>query len=127
MTDFSKLIPFAERLGVDITEATAARVRGRIDWSADLTTTGGALHGGLLMSLADTTGAVCAFLNLPEGAQGTTTIESKTNFLRAVRERHVVATSKPLHAGRRVIVVETEVRDGAEKLIAKVTQTQAVL
>ncbi|QFU86021.1 PaaI family thioesterase [Amycolatopsis sp. YIM 10] len=127
MTDFAKLIPFAERLGIDITEATAERVHGRVDWAADLTTTGGSLHGGLLMALADTTGAVCAFLNLPDGAQGATTIESKTNFLRGVREGHVVASSKPLHAGRRVIVVETELRDAAEKLIAKVTQTQAVL
>ncbi|WP_236808273.1 PaaI family thioesterase [Amycolatopsis albispora] len=127
MTDFAKLIPFAERLGIDITEASAEVVRGRVDWAADLTTTGGSLHGGLLMSLADTTGAVCAFLNLPEGAQGTTTIESKTNFLRGVREGHVVGASTPLHTGRRVIVVETELRDAAEKLIAKVTQTQAVL
>nr|WP_307795816.1 PaaI family thioesterase [Amycolatopsis sp. 195334CR] len=127
MTDFAKLIPFAERLGIDITEASADRVRGRVDWAPDLTTTGGSLHGGLLMALADTTGAVCAFLNLPEGAQGTTTIESKTNFLRGVREGHVTASSQALHAGRRVIVVETELRDAAEKLIAKVTQTQAVL
>lgn len=86
------------------------------------------------MSLADSTGAACAFLNLPRGA-GTTTVESKTNFLRGVRagEGHdgeapvVVATSRPLHTGRKVIVVETDVRDDAERLVARVTQTQMVL
>jgi len=79
------------------------------------------------MALADSAGAVCAFLNLPEGGQGTTTVESKTNFLRAVRSGHATATAKPLHAGRKLIVVETEIRDDEGKLVAKVTQTQAVL
>ena len=75
-----------------------------------------------------------AFLNLPEGA-GTTTIESKTNFPRGVRAREghdgeapvVVATSRPLHSGRTVIVVETDLRDDTERLVARVTQTQMVL
>lgn len=79
------------------------------------------------MALADSTGAVCAFLNLPEGAQGTTTLESKTNFLRGVRSGYATASAKPLHAGRRVVVVETEIRDDDGKLAAKITQTQAVL
>ncbi|RSN47761.1 aromatic compound degradation protein PaaI [Amycolatopsis sp. WAC 04197] len=92
-----------------------------------LCTLGGVLHGGTLMALADATGAVCAFLNLPEGAQGTTTVESKTNFLRAVRSGHATATAKPLHAGRKLIVVETEIHDDEGRLVAKVTQTQAVL
>ena len=80
---------------------------------------------GALMALADTCGGVCAFLNLPEGASGTATIESKTNFLRGVREGAITASTRPLHAGRTLIVVETEVarEDGA--LAAKVTQTQA--
>ncbi len=68
---------------------------------------------------------MCAFLNLPDGAHGTATIESKTNFLRAVREGAVTATTRPLHPGRTLIVVETELarEDGA--LSAKVTQSQA--
>jgi uncharacterized protein (TIGR00369 family) len=65
-------------------------------------------------------------LNLPPGA-GTATIESKTNFFRAVRDGRIVAESRPLHVGSSTIVVETEVRDGSERLVAKVTQTQAVL
>ncbi|WP_410655514.1 PaaI family thioesterase [Amycolatopsis sp. lyj-112] len=124
---FHKTMPFTERLGIEVLENTAGLVRSRIAWDETLCTLGGALHGGALMSLADATGAVCAFLNLPEGGQGTTTIESKTNFLRAVRSGHATATAKPLHAGRKVIVVETEIHDDAGKLVAKVTQTQAVL
>ena len=79
------------------------------------------------MALADSAGAVCAFLNLPDGAGGTTTLDSRTSFLRAVREGSVTATATPLHAGRRVVVVETELRDDAGRLVAKTSQTQAVL
>jgi uncharacterized protein (TIGR00369 family) len=79
------------------------------------------------MTLADSAGAACAFANLPEGAEGTSTIESKTNFLGAVRSGMVRAVARPLHVGSTTIVVETEVRDGAGWLVAKTTQTQAVL
>src|SRR5262249_33217470 len=80
---------------------------------------------GALMALADTCGAVCAFLNLPAGARGTTTIESKTNLLRAVRDGAITATTRALHLGRTLIVLETELtrEDGA--LVAKTIQTQA--
>jgi 1,4-dihydroxy-2-naphthoyl-CoA hydrolase len=70
---------------------------------------------------------MCAFLNLPDGATGTTTVESKTNFLRAVRDGYVEATSVPLHKGKTVIVVDTELRDAQGKLVARVTQSQLVL
>ena len=79
------------------------------------------------MSLADSAGGYLAFLNLPEGAKGTATIESKTNFFRAVREGYVTATARLLHQGRTTIVVETDLHDDAGKHVARVTQTQAVL
>ena len=79
------------------------------------------------MALADSAGAACAMLNLPEAASGTATIESKTNFLGAVRDGTIRARSAVLHRGGTTIVVETEVRDSAERLVAKVTQTQIVL
>ena len=85
------------------------------------------LTGGALMSLADTAGGLCAFLNLPEGAAGTTTVESKTNLLAAVREGTVTASATPLKAGSTLIVVETEMRDTDGRLVAKTAQTQAVL
>ena len=119
-------MPFATALGIKLDAAGVDEVRGRMDWAADRCTIGGALHGGALMTLADSVGAVCAFLNLPEGAS-TSTIESKTNFFRGVRDREVIATSRPVHVGRTTIVVQTDIRDVDDKRVALVTQTQAVL
>lgn len=120
-------MPFTALLGVEAVTNTKEEVRLRLGWAESLCTTGGVLHGGVLMSLADSAGAACAFANLPEGAAGTTTIESKTNFLRAVRDRYVEAVARPLHAGRTVIVIETDVLDADGRRVARVTQTQAVL
>jgi uncharacterized protein (TIGR00369 family) len=120
-------MPFAAVVGVELLAASKEEVRGRVEWDESRCTAGGVLHGGALMTLADCTAAFCAFLNLPEGSAGTTTIESKTNFLRAVRDRHAEARSRPLHAGRTTIVVETDVLDADGRLAARVTQTQAVL
>jgi uncharacterized protein (TIGR00369 family) len=121
------LVPLAADLGIRVAEAVPERVRLELDWQERLCTAGGVLHGGALMSLADTAGAVSAYLNLPPTATGTTTIESKTNLLAAVRDGTVTATSTPLHAGGTVIVVETELRDPVGRLVAKTLQTQAVL
>jgi len=119
-------MPFAVELGIELVDARAEEVRARLEWSARLCTTGGVLHGGVLMSLADTAGAMCAFLNLPPGG-ATSTIESKTNFFRAVREGHVEAVARPLHVGRSTVVVQTDLLDGSGRRVAQVTQTQAVL
>ena len=120
-------MPLADTLGLEIVSASPEEVRARLPFQDRLCTAGGILHGGALMSLADAAGAYCAFLNLPEGSTGTATIESKTNFFRAVRDGHVDATSRPLHIGRTTIVVETDLHDGAGKHVARVIQTQAVL
>jgi 1,4-dihydroxy-2-naphthoyl-CoA hydrolase len=120
-------MPLAETLGLEIVTAAPEEVRARLPFQERLCTAGGILHGGALMSLADAAGAYCAFLNLPDGSTGTATIESKTNFFRAVRDGHVDATSRPLHRGRTTIVVETDLHDAAGKHVARVTQTQAVL
>ena len=120
-------MPLAETLGLEIVSAAPEEVLARLRFQERLCTAGGILHGGALMSLADASGAYCAFLNLPEGSAGTATIESKTNFFRAVRDGHVEAASRPLHIGRTTIVVETDLHDAAGKHVARVTQTQAVL
>jgi uncharacterized protein (TIGR00369 family) len=125
LKSLNELIPFAAALGMELLEATPELVVSRLQWTPERCTTGGVMHGGALMALADNGGGVCAFLNLPEGAVGTATIESKTNFLRAVRERAVTASSRPLHVGRTMVVVETELLRDDGKLAAKVTQTQA--
>ncbi|TDV41772.1 PaaI family thioesterase [Actinophytocola oryzae] len=121
------LVPFARHLGIEVLAATPARVTGRLAWREELCTAGGALNGGVIMALADNIGALCAFLNLPAGAGGTTTIESKTNFLRAIRSGHTISVARPLHVGKRIIVVESDVLDDEERLVGRVTQSQAVL
>jgi len=124
--DLVRLMPYAVGLGVRFEEATPALTRASVQWSAERCTAGGVMHGGVMMSLADCVAAVCAFLNLPEGAS-TTTIESKTNFLRALRSGTLHASARPLHAGRTVIVLQTELVDDEGRAVAHTTQTQAVL
>jgi len=121
-------MPFAKLVGVEITSATADAIEGYLDVRDDLCTTGGIIHGGAVMAFADAMGAVGAFVSLPEGAKGTTTIESKTNFLGAatIGER-VTAVSKPLSIGRRISVWQTTMTRPDGKPVAVVTQTQLVL
>ena len=118
-------MPLGTTLGIR-TFGGADEVEATLDWAPQLCTAGGALHGGVLMALADSAGAVCAFLNLPAGSR-TVTIESKTNFFGAVREGEVRARSRPLHRGRTTIVVETDVYDATGRHVGRTTQTQAVL
>jgi 1,4-dihydroxy-2-naphthoyl-CoA hydrolase len=120
------LMPFAATIGIELVSAAPAEAVGRLPWAPQRCTSGGVLHGGALMALADTVGAVVAFLNLPPGAR-TSTIESKTNFLRAVRDGAVRAIGRPLHVGRTVIVVQVELFDDADRRVAHVTASQAVL
>lgn len=122
-----EMMPLCATLGMTPRLVSPEEVAISVGWAPALCTTGGLLHGGVVMALADSAGGLCAFLNLPEGASATSTIESKTNFLRGVRQGTVTATSRPLHRGSTTIVVETEIRDGDGRLAAKVTQTQAVL
>lgn len=121
-----RAVPFADGLGIALEEAAPTRVRAALAWAPELCTAGGVLHGGALMTLADTAGAVCAFLNLPPGAN-TSTIESKTNFFRAVRSGTVHAEARPVHVGRSSIAVRTDLHDEDGTLVGQTTQTQAVL
>jgi 1,4-dihydroxy-2-naphthoyl-CoA hydrolase len=118
-------MPFARVLGMHVDEADADHVVGRLPWREDLCTTGGILHGGALMSFADTLGATVTFLGLPEGA-GTATITSSTQLMRAAAG-DVVGRSTVLHRGRTVVTVQTTVYDAEERIVAQTTQVQAVL
>lgn len=120
-------MPLCATLGVTADRADAEEVVLAMEWRPELCTTEGVLHGGALMALADSAGATCAYLNLPDGAIGTSTVESGTHFLGRVTTGRVTASARALHAGRSTIVVEVVVRSGDERLVAKVTQTQSVL
>lgn len=120
-------MPLCATLGMRAVSLDPAAVLLELDWAPDLLTSGGLLHGGAVMAPADAAGGYCAFENLPEGATATATIESKTNLLRAVRSGTIRSTSTVLHGGSTTIVIESEVRDEQDRLVAKTTQTQAVL
>lgn len=121
-------LPFAELMGVVFTQAGKERVVATMMVRDDLCTVGGAVHGGALMALADSVGGAATFVNLPPEAKGTTTIESKTNFVGAAPAgATLVATATPIHRGRRTQVWQTRIETEAGKLVAVVTQTQMVL
>jgi 1,4-dihydroxy-2-naphthoyl-CoA hydrolase len=123
-----KFIPFAGVLGIDVVSAEKTRLEARLLVRPDLCNPVHVLHGGAIMSFADTLGAMGASLNLPEGAAGTTTLESKTNFIGAAREGEtVLAVCTPIHIGRRTSIWQTKITTEAGKTVALVTQTQMVL
>ena len=119
-------MPLTALLGLDIVGGDAEAVRARCSWAPERCTSGGVLHGGYLMSVADSVGAMVAIFNLPEGAV-TATIESKTNFIRGVTEGDLDVTATLVHAGRTTIVVQTDVTRPDGKLVTRTTQTQAVI
>lgn len=118
-------MPLGATLGIR-TFGGPDEVDATLEWAPRLCTAAGVLHGGVLMALADSAGGVCAFLNLPPGAT-TATIESKTNFLGAIREGTVTARARPLHIGKRTIVVEADLFDASGRRVARTMQTQAIL
>ena len=127
MIDWHEAMPLTRLLGIERVAESPDEVRARLAWSEELCTAGGVLHGGALMALADSAAAICAFLNLLEGATGTATIQSSTSFLRPVRDGYAEAVARPLRVGGSVIAVETEVVDADGRAVAHVVQSQAVL
>lgn len=117
---------FPETLGIRLKNAAKDRVVAELDVEARLCTVPGVLHGGVIMALADTLGAVGTVLNMPDGAR-TTTIESKTNFFGPGAEgTTITAECRPVHIGRRTQVWQTNVTSPEGRLLAQVTQTQFV-
>ena len=123
--DLAALMPFAQQLGMTVDEASADRVVARLAWTPQLCTVAGVMHGGALMSLADTAGALVAFLGLPDGAT-TATITSTTQLLRPVTGGTVRAVAVPLHRGRTVVTAQTSLYADDGRLVAQTTQVQAV-
>jgi 1,4-dihydroxy-2-naphthoyl-CoA hydrolase len=119
------LMPFAGQLGITLLDASADRVIAELAWAPGLCTSGGVMHGGALMTLADSAGALVAFLGLPDGAT-TATVTSTTQLFRPVRQGTVRAVSVPLHRGRTMATVQTTLLDSADRLVAQTTQIQAI-
>ena len=121
-----RLPAFAEHIGIEILEADKGHVVGRIVLGPQHSNGRDRVHGGAIMTLADTLGAIATVINLPPETV-TTTLESKTNFLAAGRGQELTGEALPLHIGRNTMVWQTTIRDAADKRIAVVTQTQLVL
>jgi uncharacterized protein (TIGR00369 family) len=121
-------MPFAELKGVTFIEAGLDRVVARMLVRPDLCTLNHSIHGGAVMALADSVGAAATVINLPANAKGTTTIESKTNFVGGAKEgATLIATATPIHRGSRTQVWQTRLETEDGRLVAVVTQTQLVL
>jgi uncharacterized protein (TIGR00369 family) len=132
MTPLEKInslpMPFAQLMGVTFTHAEPERVIATMMVREDLCTVGHAIHGGAMMAFADSVGAAATVINLPPDAKGTTTLESKTNFVGAAKAGSTVtATATPIHLGRRTHVWQTRLETGEGRLVAIVTQTQMIL
>jgi uncharacterized protein (TIGR00369 family) len=119
-------MPLAALLGFEGVEASADAVVVRGRWAPEHCTSAGVLHGGYLMSLADSAAGLLAFLNVTAGGT-TATIEAKTNFLAAVRGGSVTARAEPIHVGTRTIVLQVDVTDDEARLVSRTLQTQAVI
>ena len=119
------LMPFTQQLGMTLDQAGPDQVVARLDWAPHLCTTAGIMHGGVLMSLADSAGALVTFLGLPEGAT-TATITSTSQLFRPVTGGTVRAVAVPLHRGRTTVTAQTSLYDSADRLVAQTTQIQAV-
>ena len=120
-------LPFAELLGIVFVSASPDRIVAEMTVREDLCTTPAVLHGGAIMAFADTLGAMGTLVNLPQGA-GTTTIESKTNFVApAPVGTRVIGETTPVHRGRRTMIWQTRISTSEGRLVALVTQTQLVL
>jgi len=120
------LMPFAQQLGIGVTSSDADGAQARMLWAPQLCTAGGILHGGALMSFADSVGALVAYVGLPEGAS-TATITSTTQLMRPVSAGGVRAVAETLHRGRTTVTVRTSLYDDNERLVAQTTQVQAVI
>ena len=122
-----QMLPFAELLGIEFVSASPDKIVAEMIVREDLCTRPEVLHGGAVMAFADTLGATGTIVNLPEGA-GTTTIESKTNFVApAPAGTRVIGEATPIHRGRRTMIWQTRVCTPEGRLVALVTQTQLVL
>jgi len=122
-----RMLPFARLLGLEFVSAAPDRIVAELSVREELCTRPAVLHGGAIMAFADTLGAAGTVLNLPPGA-GTTTIESKTNFIgRAPVGARVIGECVPVHRGKRTMVWQTRVSTAEGRLVALVTQTQLVL
>src|SRR5215203_2923697 len=112
----------------ELVEADDARLASRLKLRGELMAPNGYLHAATVVALADTSCGYGTFVNLPEGAQGFTTIELKSNFVGTKRDGAIACEAKLVHGGRTTQVWDATVSDEEDgKPIALFRCTQMIL
>ena len=86
----------------------------------------GTLHGGILCDIADAAMGI-AFASTLDDGESFTTLELKINFLRPVWKEKLRALGKVIKRGKSVGMVECEVWNSQDVLVAKSSSTCLVL
>lgn len=120
-----QLAPYARTLGIQADTSSPARVKVGLPHSTELSTIGGGMHGGALMSLCDLSAAICGGLNAPDGRYATTA-ESTSYFLKPLNGSAAIATARPVKVGQSVICVEVDVRDESGEHCVRTMQMLSV-
>jgi 1,4-dihydroxy-2-naphthoyl-CoA hydrolase len=119
-----ELAPYARTLGIESEQLTQSLVTVRLPHRTALSTIGGGMHGGALMSLCDLSAAVCGGLNAPEG-HFASTAESTTYFLRPLHGSVAIASARPVKVGGSLICIDIDVHNDAGEHCARTTQMLA--
>ena len=115
-------------LGIEFTVVDDDEVRARMAVKKALLAWNGFLHGGSVVTLADTACGFGTVNSLPVDAIGFTTLELKSNFLGTARDGFVECVATPVHKGRTTQVWDARVNiEGADKTIARFRCTQLIL
>lgn len=113
-------------IGLEIVDANEGCISSRLVLRGELLAPNGYLHAATVVALADTSCGYGTFVSLPEGAEGFTTIELKSNFLGTAREGTIGCEARLVHGGRTTQVWDATV-EGPGKTIALFRCTQMIL
>lgn len=115
-------------LGIVITHMGDGEVRAEMPVRAEVMAPNGFLHAGSIVTLADTCAGYGCLTSLPEGANGFTTIELKSNHLGTTRDGGVLCVARAVHSGRTTQVWDATVTHcESGKTLALFRCTQMVL
>jgi acyl-CoA thioesterase len=117
--------PYYQLLGMEIMEIKEGESIIQMPFRQGLTHPYGAVHGGAIASLADSSVAM-ALISLVEPKDRIATIEFKINFFVPVSKGHLEAHAKIIHKGSKTAVGDVEVKNEEGKLVAKVIATYSI-
>ena len=127
LKDINKNQPqFGIFIGMEVISIEGTKTIGKIKVNKSLSNRNGVMHGGAIMSFADNLAGTSTILNMPKDFN-TTTIESKTNFFRAISVGETItAECEIIHNGNKTKVLQTKIFREDKKLAAIIIQTQLI-